>query len=175
MESFSEFYSLTVLTGVFVRAFSEQQYDTLKRACDVGYVVAGGHSLFLRLTRLRGTSQLTKYASSNEDDRDTYMPLDVAVDLDRASRTPIVTGAMAALLGYRLEPLSASIIDTEKLTERDAHNILSEAMDVSKALLAAFADGRIDALERKQLRREIRELIRAAEVILAKLEDGDGQ
>ena len=40
-------------------------------------------------------------------------------------------------------------------------------------IAAAFADGRIDALERKQLRRELRELIRAAEIILAKLDDGD--
>ena len=156
-----------------MRAFSEQQYDGLKKACDVGYIVAGGVSLFLRLTRLRGTSQLTKYASSNEDDRETFMPIDVAVDLDRAARTPIVTGAMAALLGYRLEPLSASVADAEKLSEKDAHHILSEAMDVSRTLLAAYADGRIDAAERRQLRREVRELIRAAEIILAKLEEVD--
>lgn len=156
-----------------MRAFSEQQYDSLKRSCDVSYLVGGGVSLIFRMTRLKGTSQLTKYASTNEEDKETFMPIDVALDVDRAAHTPIITGKMAEMLGYRLEPLMASIEGSDALSERDAHNILSEAMDVSKALLAAFADGRIDALERKQLRRELRELIRAAEIILAKLDDGD--
>lgn len=153
-----------------MRHFSEKAYRSLKCVCSVAYDLAGGNTLFQHSTRVV-VSQLSKYASLNEDDEKSYMPIDVAVDLDRAAGSPVITGTMAQLLGFRLEPLSAAVADAEKLSERDAHKLLSEAMDVSQALLAAFADGRIDALERKRLRVELREVIRAAETILAKLDE----
>jgi hypothetical protein len=153
-----------------VRHFSEKAYRSLKCVCSVAYDLAGGNTLFQHSTRVV-VSQLSKYASLNEDDEKSYMPIDVAVDLDRAAGSPIITGTMAQLLGFRLEPLSAAVAEGDKLSERDAHKLLSEAMDVSQALLAAFADGRIDALERKRLRVELREVIRAAEMILAKLDE----
>jgi hypothetical protein len=153
-----------------VRHFSEKAYRSLKCVCSVAYDLAGGNTLFQHSTRVV-VSQLSKYASLNEDDEKSYMPIDVAVDLDRAAGSPVITGTMAQLLGFRLEPLAAALADADKLSERDAHKLLAEAMDVSQALLAAFADGRIDALERKRLRVELREVIRAAEAILAKLDE----
>ncbi|NEJ10449.1 hypothetical protein GR238_34365 [Rhizobium leguminosarum] len=153
-----------------MRHFSEKAYRSLKCVCSVAYDLAGGNTLFQHSTRVV-VSQLSKYASLNEDDEKSYMPIDVAVDLDRAAGSPIVTGTMAQLLGFRLEPLTAAAAEADKLSERDAHKLLAEAMDVSQALLGAFADGRIDALERKRLRVELREVIRAAETILAKLDD----
>jgi hypothetical protein len=153
-----------------MRHFSEKAYRSLKCVCSVAYDLAGGNTLFQHSTRVV-VSQLSKYASLNEDDEKSYMPIDVAVDLDRAAGSPIITGTMAQLLGFRLEPLSAAVTEADKLSERDAHKLLAEAMDVAQALLAAFADGRIDALERKRLRVELREVIRAAETILAKLDE----
>ncbi|MGO7901597.1 phage regulatory CII family protein [Rhizobium ruizarguesonis] len=153
-----------------MRHFSEKAYRSLKCVCSVAYDLAGGNTLFQHSTRVV-VSQLSKYASLNQDDEKSYMPIDVAVDLDRAAGSPVITGTMAQLLGFRLEPLSAAVAESDKLSERDAHKLLAEAMDVSQALLAAFADGRIDALERKRLRVELREVIRAAETILAKLDE----
>jgi hypothetical protein len=153
-----------------VRHFSEKAYRSLKCVCSVAYDLAGGNTLFQHSTRVV-VSQLSKYASLNEDDEKSYMPIDVAVDLDRAAGSPIITGTMAQLLGFRLEPLASTAAEADKLSERDAHKLLAEAMDVSQVLLAAFADGRIDALERKRLRVELREVIRAAETILAKLDE----
>ncbi|TBZ94489.1 phage regulatory CII family protein [Rhizobium leguminosarum] len=153
-----------------MRHFSEKAYRSLKCVCSVAYDLAGGNTLFQHSTRVV-VSQLSKYASLNQDDEKSYMPIDVAVDLDRAAGSPIITGTMAQLLGFRLEPLTATAAEADKLSERDAHKLLAEAMDVSQALLAAFADGRIDALERKRLRVELREVIRAAETILAKLDE----
>ncbi|TAY95844.1 phage regulatory CII family protein [Rhizobium ruizarguesonis] len=153
-----------------MRHFSEKAYRSLKCVCSVAYDLAGGNTLFQHSTRVV-VSQLSKYASLNEDDEKSYMPIDVAVDLDRAAGSPVITGTMAQLLGFRLEPLTAAAAEADKLSERDAHKLLAEAMDVSQALLAAFGDGRIDALERKRLRVELREVIRAAEAILAKLDE----
>ncbi|TAU98147.1 hypothetical protein ELI38_20290 [Rhizobium leguminosarum] len=153
-----------------MRHFSEKAYRSLKCVCSVAYDLAGGNTLFQHSTRVV-VSQLSKYASLNEDDEKSYMPIDVAVDLDRAAGSPIITGTMAQLLGFRLEPLGAAAAEADKLSERDAHKLLAEAMDVSQALLAAFADGRVDALEKKRLRVELREVIRAAETVLAKLDE----
>lgn len=155
-----------------MRAFSETSYRGLKAVCGVAYGLVGGNTLFAHSTRVV-VSQLSKYASFKEEDEKSFMPIDVAVDLDRAAQSPIITGTMAKMLGYRLEPLLETLAAAEKLSENDAHTILSEAMDVSKALLEAFKDGRIDALERKILRRELRELIRASEMVLAKLDESE--
>jgi hypothetical protein len=153
-----------------VRAFSETAYRGLKSICAVAYDVVGGSTLFQTRTRVV-VSQLSKYASFKEEDEKSFMPIDVAIDLDRMAQSPIITGHMAAALGYRLEPLRDALSCEDILSERDAHRVLSEAMDVSRELLAAFADGKLDALERKRLRTEIRELIRAAEWVLCKIDE----
>jgi hypothetical protein len=153
-----------------VRAFSEKDYRGLKSICSVAYDLVGGSTLFQTMTRVV-VSQLSKYASFGKDDEKSFMPIDVAIDLDRMAQSPVITGHMAQLLGYRLEPLRAALACPDDLSERDAHRILSEAMDVSRELFAAFADGKIDALERKRLRLQLRELIRVAEWILCKLEE----
>lgn len=155
-----------------MRAFPETSYRGLKAICGVAYGLVGGNTLFAHSTRVV-VSQLSKYASFNEEDEKSFMPIDVAVDLDRAAQSPIVTGTMAKMLGYRLEPIQETAAVAEKLSENDAHLILSEAMDVSKAILEARKHGHTDALERKSLRRELRELIRAAELVLIKIDESE--
>lgn len=170
MESFRLFVSLTTIGGVFVRRFSEFEYCSLKRVLDVAYELAGGVTVFQYVTRVV-TSQLSKYASTDVENERKFIPIDIALDLDRAAKRPVVTAKMAELLGYRLEPLESRIAVTEPLSESDALLIMDEATALWRMTRQAFADGRIDTLERKQLRLKLHELIRAASKITQKLDE----
>lgn len=170
MESFHLFISLTAIGGVFVRRFSETDYSSLKRVLDVAYEMAGGVTVFQYVTRVV-TSQLSKYASTDAEHGKKFIPVDIALDLDRAAKQPVITGKMAELLGYRLEPLEQRIAVVGALSESDALLIMDEATSLWRMTRQAFEDGRIDALERKQLRLKLHELIRAASMIAQKLDD----
>lgn len=154
-----------------MRTVSDEEIRSLKGATDAAYTLGGGVTKFPLLTRVN-VSTLSKYASFNEENEDFLIPVDVAIEADRRAKSPVILSTMAEILGFRLERARGAMIDDAPLSERDAHVVLSEAMDVSRELLAAFADGRIDALEKKRLRKELRELIRSAEKILDKL-DGE--
>lgn len=155
--------------GVFVRRFSERDYLALKRAPDVAYDLAGGPSLVQHGTRVV-VSQLSKYASEQDDHLKTFMPIDVAVDVDRAAKSPVITSRMAEMLGFRLVPLDEAVKAEPGLSEGDALQIMDEATELWRMTRAAFADGRIDALEKKTLCLQLHQLIRAAGAILEKLE-----
>lgn|GEM_PF-1061951 len=135
-------------------------------------VLAGGISCILPFTRV-GVSTLSKYASYNDEHHDSFVPVDVAIEIDRRAKSPIIARAMAALLGFDLVPIAAAgakPAQREPLSEMDAHRIMSESMDVSQAILRALDDDRIDALERRGIAKELRESIRAQEDVLRRLE-----
>jgi len=159
--------------GVFVRRFSETEYSSLKRILDVAYELAGGVTVFQYVTRV-AISQLSKYASTDAENEKKFIPVDIALDLDRAAKKPIVTAKMAELLGYRLEPLEQRIKIETPLSEYDALEIMDEATALWTMTRQAFADGKIDALERRQLRMKLHELVRAAQRIMEKLDGLEG-
>ncbi|HEY0120572.1 MAG TPA: hypothetical protein VGC14_02225 [Rhizobium sp.] len=152
-----------------MRRFSETEYFSLKRVLDVAYELAGGVTVFQYVTRVV-TSQLSKYASTDTENEKRFIPVDVALDLDRAARKPVVTAKMAELLGYRLEPMEQRIQGDSPLSENDALLIMDEATALWRMARQAFADGRLDALEKQQLRLKLHELIRAAMQIIPKLD-----
>ncbi|MFP3325730.1 hypothetical protein R0K05_21985, partial [Planococcus sp. SIMBA_160] len=80
------------------------------------------------------TSQLSKYASFGEDNVDSFAPIDVAVEIDRAAKSPTITKEMAALLGYELVPVGIRddiAASPAPISEKDAMRIMKEGMDVS--------------------------------------------
>ena len=152
-----------------MRTISEQEQRSLKSATDGAYALAGGISNILPFTRV-GTSTLSKYASFNDEHHDSFMPLDVAIEVDRKAKSPTIIKQAAELLGYELVAANAVIDgDHAPLTAMDAHRVMSETMDVSQAVLAALADGRIDAGERKTIAKEAREAMRALQDLLRKV------
>jgi hypothetical protein len=155
-----------------VRTISEVEVRSIKSATDAAYTLGGGVTAFPDLTRVN-VSTLSKYASFNDDYADFVIPCDVAVEADRRAKSPAITSAMARALGFRLVPDENETVGGP-ITEMDAHRVLSESMDLSKAILNALLDNRIDALERKQIAREGREALRAIEQVLVKLEEGGG-
>lgn len=154
-----------------MRTISEQEQRSLKSATDGAYALAGGISNILPFTRV-GTSTLSKYASFNDEHHDSFVPVDVAIEVDRKAKTPTIIKQAAALLGFDL--VAAKSVQGDDLhspiTEMDAHRVMSETMDVSRAVLAALDDNRVDAGERKLIAKEVREAMRALQNLLNKVE-----
>lgn len=163
-----------------MRTILEADIIAIKGATEASYVHGGGVTSLPAFTR-NNVSTLSKYASvtraihpdgtSQLEYGDKVIPVDIAIEADRRARHPWIISEAARQLGYRLEPLSEALMSARKISERDAHVILAEAMDVSRTLITAYEDGKLDALERKMLRGELRELIATAQRLLDGLQE----
>ncbi len=132
-----------------MRASTDHQRAALKSATGRAIRAAGGPGALAEDTRVNG-SMLSRYEAREADGGEKYMPIDVALDADIAAGSPIIVGAMAAILGYRLERSNAqtevppaSLSDFVALTKRQAR--------MTETFAEALDDGRIDAAERRQL------------------------
>ncbi|KQS90317.1 hypothetical protein [Rhizobium sp. Leaf386] len=158
-----------------MRLISDQSILTLKGVTDACYRLGGGVTSFALLTRV-GVSTLVKYSTLGERREDgshehgqTIIPLDIAIEADMRAGSPIILGQAVAELGFGLVPLEGRPA-ARQVTEADAHMVLAEAMDVSRAILEAGRDGRYDALEKRTICSEAREAIRALEQVIAGFE-----
>ncbi|MGV2128103.1 hypothetical protein ACQZ4Q_01410 [Agrobacterium vitis] len=151
------------------RFFAENQYLKLKRATELSCDEAGGVNLAQRNTRVNNSS-LSRYSKEDEKHEALFIPVDIAIDIDRMAKRPLIIETCAELLGYALVPLESRIAAAGALSEEDAFRIMDEATELWRMTRLAFADGKIDALERKQLRTKLHELIAACQLILEKLE-----
>ena len=143
-----------------MRSISDKEQLSLKAATRRALDMAGGQDAFQHMTRVRQAA-LSKYGSPAEDCADKYMPIDVAVEADMEAGTPIITGKMAELLGYKLVPIGASG-DQSPLSVNDALRIANEVADVVKAITKALEnDGRVDCAEGREITREIDEAVQA--------------
>ena len=146
-----------------MRTISEVDIRAIKAATEAAYTLGGGVTAFPDLTRVN-VSTLSKYASFNDEYRETVIPCDVAVEADRRAKSPVIVSAMARQLGYRLVP------DNEEAKAADAGNLLDDLLrmidefgDVVREARKAMADGSVDAADRKALNPEINEAFRALE------------
>lgn len=152
-----------------MRTISEVDIRAIKAATEAAYTLGGGVTAFPDLTRVN-VSTLSKYASFNDEYRESVIPCDVAVEADRRAKSPVIVSAMARQLGFRLVPDEPNAPETGAPSENDALRVMSEASDVLKEIVRAREDGSVDALDRKRIAKELHELIRAAEGVLAKVE-----
>lgn len=160
-----------------MRLISEECISLLKGATDACYRLGNGVTSFALLTRV-GVSTLVKYATmgARRDDgtyeyAQTMIPIDIAIEADKRAGSPIILTEVARQEGYGLIALNG-VVQPRPITEVDAHSVLAETMDVSKAILDARRDGRIDGLEEKIILREAREAIRALEQVIAGIGEG---
>ncbi|OCP05016.1 MULTISPECIES: phage regulatory CII family protein [unclassified Ensifer] len=153
-----------------IRTISDEEIRTLKADTEACYKLGGGVTGFEPLTRVT-TGKLSEYASFDERNKKRLIPIDVAIEADRRAKSPVIVKAMARVLGFDLVPM-ASQQACAAVTEADAHRVLYEATDVARAILDAFRDGNVDALDRKTIRKELREAIRALEEVDAGLDEG---
>lgn len=149
-----------------MRTISEPERRTLKAATDGAYVLSGGISRILDFTRV-STSQLSKYASFGEDNIESFAPIDVVIEIDRAAKSPVIVKEMAALLGFGLEPLRSAEPEgtPQAVSEATGYRVLKETMDVVQAINDGLSDNKIDAADRKRIGKELLEAIRELEAL----------
>lgn len=153
-----------------MRTISEPERRTLKSATDGAYLLAGGVSCIDAFTRV-SIASLSKYASLNTEYDKHFIPLDIAVEVDRRAKSPVLIKAAAGILGYEVIPLKQHFHDHAPLAEKDAHYVLQRGMALYKAIHDAFADdGKVDALERKIIIAEARKATQAIDEVLQRLE-----
>lgn len=144
--------------------------SNIKGATEACFKLGGGLTSFSLLVGL-AVSTLSKYASLNEEHADRVIPLDIAIEADRRAKSPIIITEAARQLGYRLEPDAGGGTARQALSEDDVLAIMDEATDLWRMARNAYADGKLDALEKRDIGQKLRRLMRAAECVLQRLED----
>ncbi|MDX1126036.1 hypothetical protein GOL24_17210 [Sinorhizobium medicae] len=143
-----------------MRAISEEHASIIKAATAAAYEALGGVS---RAAEALGvaSSTLTKYASTGEEWRDSFIRLDLAVELDRRCDHPFLLTAMSRIV--KDERVSSFGVVTASAVLR-LDGVLD---DVVRAVAAALEDDdHIDAAERQAIRNRIV----AAQQYLARLD-----
>lgn len=138
---------------VIPRLASDADRRALKSATDTALEQARGGSAFEPFTRVKKAA-LSKYASPSEPEH--FMPLDVALELDRRNGAPLLTATLAGMLGYRLVP--AAQAEEDDLCLADAQAVAKETGDVVNLLLTLLASGKkLAAADRDMMLREVSE------------------
>lgn len=155
-----------------MRTISEEERRGLKAATDASLKLGGGPTDFPLLTRVKVAS-LSRYASFNDENAEDFIPVDVAVEADRRAKSPVIVSAMARKLGYRLVVDEDAPVEARTITETDAIDLMSETMDVVRALQSAQATGTLSsAAAKKAISKEIHEAIRELKEMLVNLKKG---
>jgi hypothetical protein len=154
-----------------VRSISAEEVRSLKKATEAAYALGGGVSVITLRSRA-SVSQLSKYASTNEENGETLAPSDVVLEIDRAAGSPVITAALARLQGFKLVPDQAFTTARRTLTEGDALDFMSEAMDVVEAIRAMKRKDHPNSADKKAVAKEVNEAIRELKEILLSLGEG---
>lgn len=150
------------------RPSTEQERLELKGVTRHALDQAGTRS-FSMVTRVE-PGKLSEYADQNKLDR--FMPIDVALDLDKDLKAPTITAMMAELLGYEL--VLAEAAPQRAVHAGDIGTLAKETGDVVQKLAAALHDLTIDNHERREIRSEIAEAIRCLRLLDRNLAGGQG-
>lgn len=135
------------------RIFTAPDYAAIKNAVRRALRQAGGGLRELAgLTRL-SAAQLSRFGDLNSDQ---WVPLDVALDLDSLAGEPVITRALAELLGYDLVP-STAVVAQGRLMEHLA-GLARESGDVMASISMALADGKLTPNELAQIEANLADL-----------------
>lgn len=159
------------------RALGEGVYQAIRTATRRLVRATGGIDGGAATTRV-ARSTLAMYYDPFPESRGaarTFMPVDVAADLEDACGEPILSRALAAITGHVLVRVDARKGDP---LARDFARIGKEAGELFAAYSTALADdGKVSAREARRLIAETDDLVAAVMSargdLLAKLDDGD--
>lgn len=143
-----------------MRTISDEEIRSLKGATEASYKLGGGVTDFPLLTRVN-VSQLSKYASFNDENGDSLIPIDVAIEADRRAKSPVIVAAMARKLGFKLVVDDELQAEARPINESDMMDLMSEIADVIKVVHEAKASGTLGtAAVTKRITKEAHEVIR---------------
>ena len=131
-----------------MRSISDSAASIIKAATAASYEAMGGVMRAAEALGV-GSSSLTKYASPADDWRDSFIRLDLAVELDRRTGHPFLLNAMIQLVQPE-EPKPLGEITAAAILKLDG--VLD---DVVREVARALEDGRVDSAERQAVRSRI--------------------
>ncbi|RVD15417.1 MAG: hypothetical protein EOS73_32120 [Mesorhizobium sp.] len=147
------------------RLITDEELRRIKTLTSQAIKAVGGGDAFEPSTRVKQAA-LSNYGNNAVPDK--FIPLDVAIELDRAAQAPLLLGGAARMLGYRLEPIDAP--PATRVTMGDAQSVAKESSDVVNMLLALLAsDKPLDAADRQALMKEITEAMGPLYKLVTKL------
>lgn len=116
---------------------------SLKSATRRGVALAGGpNSLKTRVA----PSHISEYGNIAHS---MFVPIDVAVEIDRAAKQPVILRAMAERLGYDLVPREQS--STVQSLTAAAGNLAREAGELVSTAIEVGSDGKLSPNEAKRI------------------------
>ncbi|OLP56649.1 hypothetical protein BJF92_11195 [Rhizobium rhizosphaerae] len=131
-----------------MRAISDHHAQTIKAATAAGIEALGGVRRASDALRV-GSSTLTKYASTAPEWADSFIRLDLAVEMDRRTHHPFLLTAMSRLVGDQPVP---GFGEVTALAILRLDGVLD---DVVREVARAIEDGHVDARERQAVRARI--------------------
>lgn len=135
------------------RIFTSADYAALKNAVRRACQQAGGGLRGLAgMTRL-SAAQLSRFGDLNSDQS---APLDVVLDLDSLAGAPVITSALAELLGYDLVPAKGAVVCASMA--QHLSGLAREGGDAMSRLAEALADGRLTPRELTEIEQELADL-----------------
>jgi hypothetical protein len=115
-----------------------------------------GASVFSSMSRVKA-AELSKYAAQADE---RTIPIDVLLDAELVAGNPMVSRLLLEMQGYRIVPMDSDA-PTEPATIDAVLRAIKETGDVATAWMIAHADGERDALDRRDIHREIDEAVAA--------------
>lgn len=131
-----------------MRSFSSDDAKLLKSATAASYEALGGVSRAAEQLGVR-SSTLTKYASTSEEWSESFIRLDLAIELDRRTTHPFMS-QMAKRLIENVSPRSFGAVTASAVLRLDR-----ALDDVVRAVVDAIEDDHIDMTERTMIREKI--------------------
>lgn len=141
-----------------MRAISDKDGAFIKTATVASLEALGGVSKAAKLLQV-ASSTLTKYASPAEEWRESFVRLDLAVEMDRRTGHPFLLDAMTSLVR------SAPVKGFGQLTAAAVLRLNTVLDDVVREVAMAIEDDHVDAAERVA----VCDRIVAAQSLLARL------
>ena len=138
------------------RQLPSTDYAALKAATRKLLAAAGGGNEGAKATRV-GQQVLSSYGSLGAEHAERFAPIDVIADLEAECGQPLVTRRLAELSNCLLVPLP--IADGFDAVSRQTMRSAQEYAELIASVMAAKADGRIDAGEARRLLADIRDLM----------------
>lgn len=138
------------------RRHTQAAYIRLKVATRRLIEACGGVESAAELCRVKKSS-LSEYENRNSD---TFMPIDVALDLESFAGEPFVTRALAEETGQTVTQKDFGEGETPSCLALAVGSIARESADVVASLADALADGVLTDQERETVLTECREAAR---------------
>ncbi|WP_319413910.1 phage regulatory CII family protein [uncultured Cohaesibacter sp.] len=155
------------------RQFASETYLRLRRRCRELTKKAGGVECAAEITRV-SPAQMARYGQPQGVD---WMPVDVVADVEKDIGEPVVTRALAQVLGFELVKLPEGRWEGD--ISQQLASMFAEAGDIGRKIGECLADdGCIskDEARRYRLRKEIAdalEVLVGMDAAIAKIEEGE--